>query len=165
MSSQKHPVRERIASQIEEILHSVRPQFYEASLLMQLTLPQLRTLFFLHSKGPMRMSEISVHLCVGMPTVTSLVSRLEDKGLVVREHDSKDRRVVFCSATKLGKNEADQFWRVRKERIKKFISLLNEEEAKLVAQANEITLRAIEKWQDIYEAGSQETSPDETGNI
>lgn len=155
MSSKKYPARERIATQIEAMLHSIRPQFFEASLLMQFTLPQLRTLFFLRSKGPIRMSEISAHLGVGMSTVTILVSKMEKKGLVVREHDSEDRRVVFCSITESGKTEVDQFWSLRKERIQKFVDLFNEEEAELIAQANEITMRAIEKWQKIFEAGSQ----------
>ena len=155
MSLQQRPTRERLATQIEQVFRSLRPQVYEASPLMQLTLPQLRTLFFLHAQGPIRMSEISSHLGVGMPTVTSLVSKLEDRGLVVREHDIKDRRVVFCSTTELGKAEVERFWRVRRERINKFIDLLSEEEAELVAQANEVILRAIERWQNTWETGSQ----------
>lgn len=155
MSLQKQPDRERIAVQLEDIIRSIRPQFYEAPLLMQLPLSQLRTLFLLQAQGPLRMSDISEHLDVGMPTVTNLVSRLEEKGLVVREHDSKDRRAVFCSVTDLGTKEVDQFWRHRKERINKFIDLLSEKEAELIIQANETILRAIEQCRDGHEAGGQ----------
>src|SRR3990172_7760941 len=102
MSLQQRPARERLATLIEQVLRGLMPQVYEASPLMQLTLPQLRTLFLIHTQGPMRMSEISSHLGVGMPTVTSLVTKLEEKGLVAREHDTKDRRVVFCSTTQWG---------------------------------------------------------------
>lgn len=128
---------------MEQVLSSLRPQVYEQSPLMELTLPQLRTLLLLHAQGPLRVDEISSHLGVGMPTVTSLVSKLEKKGLVIREHDTRDRRVVFCSATDQGRAEVERLWRVRRHLINRIINSLSEEEVQLAAKVMELILQAV----------------------
>ena len=136
--------KEDVAKLIEQMLLTLRPQICEESRLMELTVQQFRTLLMLYTQGPLRMSDISRELGVGLPTVTYLVDKLEEKGLVSREHNTEDRRVVFCSATQQGKAEAERFWRVRREQITRIIGSLSEEEGKLVAQAMELILRAAE---------------------
>ena len=76
--------------------------------LMDLTIPQLRTLLLIHELGPRRMSEIGLQMGVGMPTVTSPVGKSEEKEMVRREHGTQDRRVVSCSATDYGRTEVGQ---------------------------------------------------------
>jgi len=142
MPSQQRPTREHLATLIDQVLRALRPQVYGESPLMELTLPQFRTLSLLHAQGSMRMSEISCHLSVGMPTVTNLVSKLEKKGLVIREHDTRDRRVVFCSATDQGRAEVEQLWYVHRQGINRIINSLSEEEVKLAAKAMELILQA-----------------------
>ncbi|MGP1310046.1 MAG: MarR family winged helix-turn-helix transcriptional regulator [Phycisphaerales bacterium] len=45
---------------------------------------------------------ISDHMVVRVPDVTRLLDRLEKSGLVVRERDSVDRRVVIAKVTRKG---------------------------------------------------------------
>jgi len=158
MPSQQRPARERLTTLITRAFHRLRSQVYEESPLMELTVQQLRTLFLLHVQETMRMSEISYYLGIGMPTVTNLVGKLEDKGLVAREHDTTDRRVVLCSVTERGKTEIEQFWHVRKEQIAHLTGSLSEEQVALVAQAMEIILQALKQNQNTRETGGQRTS-------
>jgi DNA-binding MarR family transcriptional regulator len=151
--------KEHVAALIEQMLLSLRPRIYEESRLMELTLPQFRTLILLYVQGPLRMSNISCQLGVGMPAVTSLVSKLEEKGLVSREHNTEDRRVVFCSATQQGKAEVERFWRVGREQIIRIIGSLSEEEGKLVARAMELVLRAVKGDQKAERDQEQEVRP------
>lgn len=141
MAADKYSNKEYVAALIEQMLISFKPQICEESRLMELTLQQIRTLVLLYTAGTMRMSNISCQLGIGMPAVTSLVGKLEEKGLVIREHNTEDRRVVLCCATQQGIAEIERFWRVRREQINRIIGSLNEEEVKLVAQATEIILR------------------------
>ena len=129
MAQDNYRGKEHLAALIEQMLLSLRPQICEESRLMELTLQQFRTLILLYTQGPLRMSNISCQLGIGMPAVTSLVGKLEEKGLVSREHNTEDRRVVFCSATQQGKAEVERFWRVRREQITRIIGSLSEEEA------------------------------------
>jgi len=162
MASDRYNNKEYVASLIEQILLSFKPQICEESRLMELTLQQFRTLILLYTEGTMRMSNISCQLGIGMPAVTSLVGKLEEKGLVTREHNTEDRRVVLCFATKQGVVEVERFWRVRKEQINRIIGSLNEEEVKLVAQATEIILRVTTGSQDADPTQKQIVYP--TGN-
>ena len=126
MTSQQHPARKQLNTLMSQAFRQLRSSIYEGSSLTELNVQQLRTLFLLHIQETTNMSEISNRLGVGLPTVTNLVSKLEEKGLVSREHDTTDRRVVFCSVTERGKAEIEQLWSVRKEQIAcRWLSILS----------------------------------------
>ncbi len=114
---------------------------------MELTIPQLRTLMWLYTLGQPRMSDLAIRLGVGMPTVTSLIGKLEEKGLAAREHDTHDRRVVRCLATEQGRGALEQLWQVKQERLDRLIDSLSEAELELVARALEIIIRVAQDLQ------------------
>src|SRR5215210_4769548 len=43
--------------------------------------------------GPVPMTRVAELLGSGLPTATGLVSRMEERGLIRRDHDTRDRRV------------------------------------------------------------------------
>src|SRR5919106_2366137 len=49
--------------------------------------------------GPVPMTRVAELLGSGLSTATGFVSRMEDRGLVRRDHDTRDRRVVLVSLT------------------------------------------------------------------
>lgn len=153
MTSYKHSDRRLVVELIERMIYALRPPLYEESLLMERTVPQLRTLFLLYTYGPMRMGSISCQLKVGMPTVTSLVTKLEEKGLVAREHNIQDRRVVLCSTTENGKAEVKRFWRVRREQIAQISDSLSEEDVEVVDRAMNIVIHAAELFEKPSDKG------------
>jgi len=57
-----------------------------------LTPSQSSILATLDRHGPMTMSRLAEHEAVAKPSVTGIIGRLLDKGLVVREPDPEDRR-------------------------------------------------------------------------
>jgi|GEM_PF-6428561 MarR family 2-MHQ and catechol resistance regulon transcriptional repressor len=68
------------------------------------------------SKKPMQMNELGHELVVSSPTITSLIDRMEKKGLVKRE-DCKDRRKIEIQLTPEGK----KFYEKAKEQITEFL--------------------------------------------
>ncbi len=68
------------------------------------------------SKKPMQMNELSHELMVSSPTITSLIDRMEKKGLVKRE-DCKDRRKIEIQLTPEGK----KFYEKTREQITEFL--------------------------------------------
>lgn len=54
------------------------------------------------SRGPMRMTELAEHLGTATASVTGMVDRLEERGLVERVRDEADRRVVHVAITEQG---------------------------------------------------------------
>ena len=68
------------------------------------------------SKKPMQMNELGHELMVSSPTITSLIDRMEKKGLVKRE-DCKDRRKIEIQLTP----EGEKLYEKAKEQITEFL--------------------------------------------
>jgi DNA-binding MarR family transcriptional regulator len=64
-----------------------------------LTLNQLATLGTLERHGPMTLGELASHERVQPPSMTRIVSGLEERGLAVREPRQTDRRLVVVRLT------------------------------------------------------------------
>ena len=56
----------------------------------------------LRDHGPQRVTSLAAREAVAQPTMTTLVSRLEQKGYVARSADPGDRRAVSVSITPAG---------------------------------------------------------------
>ncbi|MFH1243695.1 MAG: MarR family transcriptional regulator [Pseudomonadota bacterium] len=63
---------------------------------------QLNCLLALKENGPLPPSQIAWHMMVQSSTVTGVVDRLEQKGLVSRSRNSLDRRVITINLTEAG---------------------------------------------------------------
>jgi DNA-binding MarR family transcriptional regulator len=59
-----------------------------------LTLPQVVILILLSQNDGQTISQLGTAACSDGPTLTSLLDRLETKGLIYRERDRSDRRAV-----------------------------------------------------------------------
>jgi DNA-binding MarR family transcriptional regulator len=57
--------------------------------------PELNCLIALYENGPLPPSRIARHIMVKSNTVTGIIDRLEQKGLVKRLRNSPDRRVII----------------------------------------------------------------------
>jgi len=68
--------------------------------------PQLNCLIALYENGPLPPSQIARHIMVKSSTVTGIIDRLEQKGLVKRLRNSPDRRVITIELTETGKKLA-----------------------------------------------------------
>jgi DNA-binding MarR family transcriptional regulator len=64
-----------------------------------LTLSQLATLGTLDRHGRMTLGELAAHERVQPPSMTRIISGLEERGLVVREPHQTDRRLVIVRLT------------------------------------------------------------------
>jgi DNA-binding MarR family transcriptional regulator len=70
---------------------------------VSLTLTQLSTLGTLARLGPLPLGELAAAERVQPPSMTRIVSGLEERGLAVREADPKDRRLVIVRLADEGK--------------------------------------------------------------
>jgi len=67
-----------------------------------LTYPQFLVLVALHEKGPLKVGELGEALYLESNTLTPLLKRMETMGLLSRQRDVKDERIVRISVTKAG---------------------------------------------------------------
>ncbi len=69
----------------------------------QVSQPQVSCILALDEYGPMPISRLAKYILVKPSTVTGIIDRLEHKGLVKRERNLIDRRVVTIDLTEAGK--------------------------------------------------------------
>ncbi|MBN1422306.1 MAG: MarR family transcriptional regulator [Planctomycetes bacterium] len=70
--------------------------------------PQLLCLLAVSKEGPLTPSEIGRSAFLSPSTVVGILDRLESKGLVLRERDRQDRRIVRVSVTEKGRTLASR---------------------------------------------------------
>ncbi|MCD9021082.1 MarR family winged helix-turn-helix transcriptional regulator [Cohnella silvisoli] len=85
----------------------------EAELAPQLTAGQLEVLELMLEHEPMKPSELLPHLETTPAAITTLLDRMERGGLVERNRDEGDRRIVWVTMTDLGRSEVERGLAVR----------------------------------------------------
>jgi DNA-binding MarR family transcriptional regulator len=91
----------------------------------ELTFSQIETLMFIGLKGSKSMESIASHLDIAPPSATSLVEKLEKKGLIVRFKDSQDRRMVLIELSAQAKKQISKMWKSKEQVLEKLIAKLN----------------------------------------
>jgi DNA-binding MarR family transcriptional regulator len=94
-------------------------------LALDLTAGQLRTLLLLFTNGPTRMSDISSALSVSMATATGVIDRMVERGIVVRESDPNDRRIVLCRISPEGEMLVSGLWQSWSKRGEQMLRALD----------------------------------------
>jgi DNA-binding MarR family transcriptional regulator len=83
----------------------------------QITLPQLWTLEHLSHAHACAMNDLAQFLNISRPSCTSLIDRLISQGLVRREHDRGDRRIVRVIITVKGKRILENIWEQKRRML------------------------------------------------
>ncbi|MGL4623759.1 MAG: MarR family winged helix-turn-helix transcriptional regulator [Culicoidibacterales bacterium] len=83
----------------------------------QLTLNEVRLLGLIQRTAEPTMSVLARTLGITMGTLTSVVSRLERRGYLLRERQERDRRVIFVKLLADGEAAADVYTDFFRERI------------------------------------------------
>ena len=139
--------RERTIQQILELLE----QLYQAVrqiargewLNIDLTMPQLKAMLILFSDGAKRMGLLASDLDVSMPTATGIIDRIAEKGLIERESDPQDRRVVLCRLSEEGHELISHLWKLGEMETRQLLELMTSEELQLVEGGSKAFLRAM----------------------
>lgn len=103
----------------------------------------LSALSSIEARGPLTMGELATVEQIAPPTLTRIVSRLEDQGLVERTVDRRDRRVARMSVTPAGSDLLARA-RTRKDAwLATRIAGLSPEDRALVAAALPVVERLV----------------------
>ena len=88
---------------IRRLIHAGELYTKELDRTYQVSVPQLLCLLTLNENGSLPPSQIAKNTMVGSSTMTGIIDRLEQKGLVRRVRNSHDRRMITISLTVNGK--------------------------------------------------------------
>jgi DNA-binding MarR family transcriptional regulator len=93
-----------------------------------LSLTAAGTLATLERSGPQRLTALAVREGVTQPAMTQLIARLQDSGLVSREADPADGRVVQVRLTDQGREMLARRRAVRAERLAGILARISPED-------------------------------------
>jgi DNA-binding MarR family transcriptional regulator len=103
-----------------------------------LTATQLSALASLELAGAMTPRELAEAERVQPPTVTKIVAKLEERGLVQRTPHPSDGRQVILATTTRGRDMLAQFRRAREEWLAQRLAELTDQEREILRRAAEI---------------------------
>ena len=92
-----------------------------------ISMTALHVLMVLEASGPLAMSRLADILEVAVSNATGIVSRMEERGLVRRTHDETDRRVVFVTATDLGRRVLEDREFMRAEQLRQVLGAMTDQ--------------------------------------
>ncbi len=109
-----------------------------------LSLTAASTLATLERTGPRRLTDLAVAEEIAQPSMTALVTQLEQLGFAERLRDRVDARVVLVAITRDGRQFLRERRRVGAEAVTELIETLDEQDAAALKAALPALLRLAE---------------------
>lgn len=110
-----------------------------------ITMAQAKVLFLVEAVGELHMSQLVGRLGVSLSTVSGLVERLVEHGLVSRRDDPADRRQVVVGATSDGAALVDRFRQLGVGQLNELLMVLTDGELDDVRRGLEALNRAVDR--------------------
>jgi DNA-binding MarR family transcriptional regulator len=121
----REAVIERVVATYEAMMHSVAsahaPEFLEVGV----TMSQAKVLYLVQAAPDLRMSDLSARLGVSLSTVSGVVDRMVDQGLLTRRDDPADRRHVVLRITDAGSTQLQLFRELNAGQIRSLLSRID----------------------------------------
>ena len=129
---------DELAKTLRESIQRLNRRVRQARPVGDLTFSQLSVLTSLQLAGALTPRELADVERVQPPTMTKIIGKLEERGLIARTPHPTDRRQVILSATEQGQAVYAQFEQARNEWLASQLASLAPGERETLAQASEI---------------------------
>ena len=93
---------EQVLISLRQIIRATDLYSRQLSKKAGLTAPQLLILQAIRALGAVSLSKLSQQVSLSQATVTTIIDRLESRGLVMRHRSAEDKRVVHATLTEEG---------------------------------------------------------------
>lgn len=135
----------QIVDQLEPLVARQRRAIAREGCLRAISSTQLHVLFLLTSDGPTTMGRLADALDVSLPNVTGIVDRMVENGLVERNRDSDDRRVVGVGATASGRATVEEIDLFRRRQFAAVLAQLTPDQQRRALETFTELRRAAER--------------------
>lgn len=139
--------KEKLIEEIHILIEQVFPVMVhyqpEAWMDLDITISQLKSLFFIDFKGKTNFKNLAAALGMTPPNITGIVDRLVAKGLVSREENSEDRRMMLLKTTDKGKTLLTKLKETRRNQSSPLLNQLSLEELKALTRGFRAIVRIL----------------------
>ncbi|MES2225643.1 MAG: MarR family transcriptional regulator [Patescibacteria group bacterium] len=126
-------MKDTTKNSLSELLLALRRKINESvkekGLKDELTVSQFEVLWFIGPAGRKSMESIATYLNIKPPSVTVLIDKLEKAGLVTREKDGEDRRIIHIVLTEKTKQQLVAFKEKKEAVFNELLSRLSSKDA------------------------------------
>jgi DNA-binding MarR family transcriptional regulator len=129
---------------LQQMSHALGQYAPEAWMELNLTIVQLKSLFFIDSESKTNFRKLANALGVTPPDVTRIVDRLVEQGMVTRRENPEDRRMQLLEATKKGKALLTRLRENKTTHLYRILTHLSIEELTTVAEGLRALVKAAE---------------------
>lgn len=120
---------------LRKIDYTIRRKGREILNDFNITVPQFTALqILIYNNGGMTIGELSTKMDLACSTITDLIDRMEKSELVIRERDTKDKRVVNIIVLDKGLNVLKQVLEKRREYLARKLEGFSMEEKELLSR-------------------------------
>ncbi|SDK48597.1 MarR family winged helix-turn-helix transcriptional regulator [Sediminibacillus albus] len=111
----------------------------------ELTSDQFATLRYVQKKQPCTSSDIAHEFAIGKSAVTAQINRMVERGLIDRQRDEEDRRIVYLSLTPTGEETMAEGTQRLYEVLGEILSEFSEQEIERFVQSLEKLVSILRK--------------------
>ena len=148
---------ERVAERLRQVMRLLRRGAPEDWTALDLTMAQMKALFVLHHRGPVKVSDLAEALGVTAPSMTGTLDRLVRQALVERRTDPGDRRLVITALTPAGQTLVEQLHQGRRARLLAALARLDEATMAALAHGLAGLQAALEQEETTHHRGTEST--------
>jgi MarR family transcriptional regulator, organic hydroperoxide resistance regulator len=123
---------------------SMRQSAPDAWMQLTMTVPQVKSMFFISNHGTTNFKNMAAALKVTPSNLTGVVDRLVDQGLVSRTEDREDRRKTVLKTTEKGEALVSELRERRMSFISNAIEDMSLEELSTIVSGLELLAQALE---------------------
>lgn len=121
------PSLERLEITLQQLIRRIHEKM-ETLMVQGITGSQFFVMKNIHERGKMTVSEVANELNVSLSAITALTDRLYKTGLIKRDRDEKDRRLVWLTITPQGEKTLQDCGVNRQEVFRKYLGDLSQED-------------------------------------
>lgn len=133
----------------ERVMGPIRAMLADVGITEQ----QWRVLRVLAEDGPMEPTRIAETACLLLPSLTRILQKLEEKGLVLREASSEDKRKQLVSATAAGQ-------RLIEDNLERSVALIDALRSRMGPERYEALLDLLNDLSKLDTTRAEEPAPD-----
>lgn len=154
---------EALGMRLFHLMGALRMRFTRDLARYGLTFPQFMALLSLEkAEGPCRMGPLAAATLQSLPSMTGIVDRLLERGLVERRRDPEDRRSVVVSLTEAGEQLLRQIKADRRHTVEQVLGHLSPEDRAQLCALLDRMIEVLESGQrkpTVKEWGESEAEP------
>lgn len=136
---------DRVVAAYGTLMHRISsahaPEFLEVGV----TMSQAKVLYLVLAQPGLRMSDLAARLGVSLSTVSGVVDRLVDQGLLTRGDDPADRRQVVVRVTDAGTTQLELFRELNAGQVRALLSRVDDADLVVVERALDVLAAAASR--------------------